>query len=97
VTTLNDSLSNRPLEILSMIHRVFSSFSSFSGCLEMCPEFSIPLLEFIACPTRHPTCLIFTSLEVMPRVSSALHFDITMQLTIDNDNYKFFTCSYSIL
>jgi len=56
-----------------MIHWVVFDFSSFSWCLEMCPEFSIPLSEFVACPIRHPICPIFTSLVVMPRVFTALY------------------------
>jgi len=39
----------------------------------MCPESSIPHSEFVACPTKHPTCLIFASLEVMLRVFTVLH------------------------
>ena len=38
----------------------------------------------------------------MPRVSTALHLsvaydDITRHLAFDNDNYKFYACSYSVL
>jgi len=73
VITLNYHLSSQLLEFLSMIHRVVSSFS-FSRYLEMCPESSIPLLGSVVCSTRHPTCPISASLEVMPRVSTALHF-----------------------
>ena len=67
----------------------------------MSPESSISLSEFITCPTRHPICIIFASLEVMLRVSTAMHLsvaydDITRQLD-DNDNYKFSTCPYSTL
>ena len=68
----------------------------------MYPESSISLLEFVACATRHPIRPIFASVEVMPRMSIALHLhgaydDITRQLKNDNDKYKFSACSYSIL
>jgi len=43
MTTLNYLLSNQSLEFLSMIHQVVFGFSSFSKCLEMFPESSIPL------------------------------------------------------
>jgi len=63
---------------------------------------SISLSEFVTCPTRHPTCLIFILLEVILRVSTALHLpvaydDITRQLAKDNDNYKFFACLYKYI
>ena len=85
-----------------MIHWVVFGFSSFSGCLEICLESNILLSEFVACLTRHLTCPIFALLEVMHRMSTALHLpvaydDIIGQLTNDNDNYKFSTCPYSIL
>ena len=46
-------------------------------------------------------CPIFASLEVMPKVSTALHLpivhdNITGQLANDNDNYKFSACPYSV-
>jgi len=55
--------------------------------------------EFIACPTRHPMCLIFASLKIIPRVYIALHLpvahdNITGQLA--NGNYKFSACPYSV-
>ena len=83
---------------LSIIHQVVSDFSSFSKCLEIYSESTIPLSEFVACPTTHPTCSIFV-LEVMLKVSTTLrlHVDITRQLANDNDNNKFSACSYSIL
>ena len=95
VTNLCYPPSSKPLEFLTIIHQVISVFSSFNGYLEICPEFSIPLLAFIACPT-------FASLEVMRKVSIALHLpvaydDITRQLASDNDIYKFFACPYSVL
>jgi len=85
-----------------MIHSAVFSFSSFSGCLEMYPESSIPLSKFVTCPNRHPICSIFASLEVMPRVYIVLHLpvaydDITGQLANDSDNYKFSACSNSVL
>jgi len=50
---------------------------------------------------RHLICPIFSSLEVMPRVSTALHLpvahdDITGQLANDNNNCKFSTCPYIV-
>ena len=85
-----------------MIHQVVFDFSCFSECSEMCPESGISLSEFVACPTGHPICPIFTSLEIMLRVSTKLHLpvaydDITRQLANGNDNYKFSACPYSIL
>ena len=73
MTTVSYHLSSRPLEFLTMIQRVVSDFSSFSRCLEICLEFSVPLTEFVARPTKYPICPIFILLEVMPRVSTALH------------------------
>ena len=67
-----------------MIHQVVFGFSFFSECLKMYPEYSIPLSEFVACPTRHPTCLIFASLEIMPRVSTALHLPVTYNDTLES-------------
>jgi len=94
VTTFSYRLSNQPLEFLTMIHQIISDFSSFSWCLKMCTESSIPLSEFVAYSTRHPICLIFASLEVMSRVSTALHLpvvydDTTRPLVNCNGNYKF--------
>ena len=91
-TTFNYPFSNQPSKFLSIIHREFLTF--FNRCWEMCPESSIPLSESVVCATRHLTCPIFASLEVMPRVSTAVHLlvaydDITRQLANDNDNYKF--------
>ena len=54
-------LSSQLLEFLTMIHLVVSDFFSFSGCLKMCPDFSISLSEFVAYSTRHYICLIFAS------------------------------------
>ena len=87
-----------------MIHHVVSDFSSFNECLKMRHESNIPLSEFVACPTRHPICPIFASLEVVPKVFIALHLpiaydditrqlpiaydDITRQLASDKYNYK---------
>jgi len=68
VITFSYPLSSQPLEFLTMIYPVVSGFSSFSGSLEMCPESSIQLSEFVAYPTRHLICLIFSPLEVIPRV-----------------------------
>jgi len=84
-----------------MIHQVVSDFSFFSRCLEMHLKSNILLSELVKCPTRHPICPIFALLEIMSRVSTALHFpitydDITRQLANDNDNY-IFVCPYSIL
>jgi len=83
MTTLNYPLSSKPLKFPTTIHQVVSDFSSVV-CLEMCPESSILLLKFVACPTKHPTCPIFASLKVMPIVSIVLHLpvaydDITRQ------------------
>ena len=36
-----------------MIHREVSDFSSFSGCLEIYPESSIPLTESVAHLSKH--------------------------------------------
>ena len=68
----------------------------------MSPKSSISLSKLVKCPTRHPICLIFASLEIIPRVSIALHLlvaydDITRELANDNDKYKFSACPYSIL
>ena len=101
MATISYPLSSQPLEFLTMTHSVIFSFSSFSGCLEMYSESSIPLSEFVACPSRHPICSIFASLEVMPRVYivhlPVAYDDITGQLANDNDNYKFSACSNSVL
>jgi len=69
-----------------MIHQVVSDFSSFSGCLEMCHASNIPLSELVKCPTRHPICLIFASLEVVPRGSTALH--LPFHITISRDSWQ---------
>ena len=45
LTILSYSLYSEPLKFLTMIHQVVSGFSSFSGCLEICLEYSIPLIE----------------------------------------------------
>ena len=66
--------------------------------MEICPESSFPLAELVKFSIRHLICLVFASLEVIPRVYIALHLpDITRQLTNDNDNCKFSTCSYCVL
>ena len=55
------------------------------------------------CPPRHLVYIIFTSLRVMPRVSTALHLlvarddNLTIQIAICNDKYKFIAYEYSIL
>jgi len=102
VITLSYSLFNEPLEFPTMIHRVVSDFSFFSGCLEICPEPSIPLIESIAHLSRHYMYPLSLPSEVMRRVSTALHLliafdDITTQLANCNDNYIFSTCPYSVL
>jgi len=50
-TTFSYPLSSQPWEFFTVIHQVVSDFFSFSGCLEICHESSVP--EFVACPTRH--------------------------------------------
>ena len=100
VTTISYT-PRQPLEFSIAIHQVVFD-CSFSGCLEMCPDSSVPLSEFVARPTRPPTCPILGSLKVMPRVSTALHLpvahdNITRQLSKDKDNYKLYACPYSIL
>ena len=55
------------------------------------------------CPLRHPVYIMFPSLRVIPRVSTPLHLHIahddnlTRQIAICNDNYKFATYPYNIL
>ena len=55
------------------------------------------------CHPRHPIYLIFSSLRVMPRVHTTLHFsvahdeDIIRQLANCDENYKFFVYPYSML
>ena len=51
---------------------------------------------------RHPIYLLFSSLGVMPRVSTALHLslvhdEITRHLANCDENYKFIAYPYSIL
>ena len=52
--------------------------------------------------STHPIYIILSSIEVMSRVSIALHLpavhdNLTRQIVICNDNYKFATYTYSIL
>jgi len=81
---------------------VFSA-SSFTGCLEFISEYSLSLAGFDVCYPRHPIYLFFSSLEVMPRVSTTLHLpianddDITKQLANCDENYKFYVYLYSML
>ena len=54
------------------------------------------------CPPKHPIYIIFSSLGIMPRVFIASHFpvahdNLTRQIAICNDKYKFVAYSYSIL
>jgi len=55
------------------------------------------------CHLKHPIYLILPSLGVMPRVPTALHLpvahidNITRQIAICNDTYKFVVYLYSIL
>ena len=70
VTTFSYPPSSQPLEFFTMIHQeVFGFFSSFSGCLEICPESSVSLTEFVAHLCRHPIYPFCLHLRVMPRIS----------------------------
>ena len=85
-----------------MIRWEVSNFSSFSECLEICPECSIPLTKSVTPLSRHPIYSLFFPLGVMLRLSITLHLlvvfdDITGQLINCNDNYKFSVCPYSVL
>jgi len=46
-------------EFLVMIQHIICGVSSFIGCLEFVPKFSIPPLEGLDCPPRHPVYFIF--------------------------------------
>jgi len=78
-------------------------FLFFTDCLELVSKYSIPPLEGLdVCPPKHPIYIIFSSLGIMPRVFIASHFpvahdNLTRQIAICNDKYKFVAYSYSIL
>jgi len=59
-----------------MIHQEVCDFSSFSRCLENCPESCVLLTAFVAHLPRHPIYLFCLHLGVMPRVSNALHLPV---------------------
>ena len=48
VTIFSYPPSNQFLESFIMIHWEVSNFSSFSECLEICPESSIPITKLVA-------------------------------------------------
>ena len=97
-----ESNSSESPDFLAMIQQMVSNISSFTDRLEFIPESSISLAEFDVCHPRHHISLILSSLGVMPRVPTALHLpvahiDITGQITICNDTYKFAAHPYNIL
>jgi len=90
VTTFNYSFWS----VFGVLYYDSPDFSSFSGCLKICLESSVPLTKSIALLPRHPMYSLSLSLGVIPKVSTVLHFlvafdDITRQLANCNDNYKF--------
>ena len=95
--------SSESSEFFAMIQLMIFGVSSFIGCLEFVPKSSIPPLEWLeVCPPRHHVYIICASIRVMPRVSTALHLfvahddNLTRQIAICNDNYKFvaYSCSF---
>ena len=100
--TFSYPLSSQFLEFFTMIRQEVSNFSSFSRCLEIYPESSLSLTEYVAHFLKHPMYLISLPSGVMPRVSTALHLpvtfdDITGQLANCNEKCKFSTCPYNVL
>ena len=89
-------ISSKSSELLVMIQQMISDVSSFTSCLEFVPKSHIPPLKGLnVCHPRHPIYLFFSSIGVMPRVPTVLHFpithndDITRQLANCDKNYKF--------
>jgi len=63
---------------LSLIQQMISNFSFFSGCLKFVPKSSIiSLEELVMCPPRHHVYIIFSFIEVMSKVPTALHLSYT--------------------
>ena len=65
--------SNQPLEFFTMIHQKVFDFSSFSGCLDIYPESSIPLTESVTHLSRHHIYPFFLPSGVIPRISTTLN------------------------
>ena len=86
-----------------MIQYMASSASSFTDCLELIPESSLPLARLNVCHPRYHIYLLFLSLRVIPRVPTALHLhvahdnDFTTKLVNCNENYKLYAYPYSKL
>jgi len=56
-------------EFLAMTQQRISGVASFTGCLKFVPKSSIPPFAGIdVCPPKQPRYIIFSSLEIMPRV-----------------------------
>jgi len=96
--------SNESSEFLAVIQQMISGVSFFTGCLKFMPKSSIPPLKGLdVCPLRHHVYIIFSFLGFILRVSTALHLpvtyddNLTKQIAICNDNYKFAAYAYNIL
>ena len=100
---LIDSCSSELPEFLFMIQQMVSS-ASFPDCLEFASESNISSsVGLDVCLSRYPIYILFSSVEIMPRVSTILYLfvayidDITRPIVICNDKYKFVVYLYSFL
>jgi len=111
VIASNFSSSSESVKFFIVLHHDTLSVSSFSEYLELFSDFnhiSVALIDVIllvvsdVCPRRKLIYLCVISLEVTPSESDALyllttHGEISRQIAISNDDYKFVAYPHSIL
>jgi len=97
---LIDSSSSKSPEFLSMIQQMVFN-ASFFWLLGVCVWVQYtPSARLDVCPLRQPKYILFSSLGIMPRVSTTLNLPIahidTRPIAICTDTYKFVAYPYSI-